>query len=61
MSDYIDIPTAARALGKSTDAIRKVIERHGVPTKEAAGRVRIRVRLSDLQHAYATKVADRGW
>jgi hypothetical protein len=37
MSDYIDIPAAARALGKSTDAIRTVIERHDVPIRTPRG------------------------
>jgi hypothetical protein len=61
MSDYIDIPAAARALGKSTDAIKDGDRAPRRANKDAEGRVRILVRLSDLQHAYSTKVADRGW
>ena len=60
---YIDVATAARALGKTSEAVRRVIERHDVPTAPhpVTGRVRVRVRLSELQRVYDTKVADRGW
>jgi hypothetical protein len=59
---FIDVATAARALGKTSEAVRRVIERHDVPIdNRGTGRVRVRVRLSELQRVYDTKVADRGW
>jgi hypothetical protein len=60
MESLIPIDAAARALGKSTEAVRKAIERHRVPVVHASGRVRVFVRLSDVQAAYA-QMADRGW
>jgi excisionase family DNA binding protein len=48
MGSTLTVAEAARLIGRTTDAVRKLIERHGVEKRRDANGHTLRVRAADI-------------